>query len=142
MRDGERLSLEQIRAFLEGSEEVEFAARNQSEVDSISCQLRPGSSGAGRVACREWNHEPGDGIHGRLLEADMESSRRPIRVDAGQHAAHQDRARTQHGHERLRVDRGITAARSAAGSFVPREHLRELRDLAVKNVQRNRASRG
>jgi hypothetical protein len=32
MRDGERLSLEQIRAFLEGSEEVEFAARNQSEV--------------------------------------------------------------------------------------------------------------
>jgi transposase InsO family protein len=32
MRDGERLSLEQIRAFLEGSEEVEFAARNQGEV--------------------------------------------------------------------------------------------------------------
>ena len=32
MRDGERLSLGQIRAFLEGSEEVEFAARNQSEV--------------------------------------------------------------------------------------------------------------
>ena len=32
MRDGEPLSLEQIRAFLEGSEEVAFAARNQREV--------------------------------------------------------------------------------------------------------------
>jgi transposase InsO family protein len=32
MKDGERLSLEQIRAFLEGSEEVRFAARNQEEL--------------------------------------------------------------------------------------------------------------
>jgi transposase InsO family protein len=32
MKDGERLSLEQIRAFLEASEEVQFAARNQGEL--------------------------------------------------------------------------------------------------------------
>jgi hypothetical protein len=32
MQSGERLSLEQIRAFLEASEEVEFAGRNREEV--------------------------------------------------------------------------------------------------------------
>ena len=32
MKDGEGLNLEQIQAFLEGSEEVQFAARNQGEV--------------------------------------------------------------------------------------------------------------
>ncbi|HUQ94861.1 MAG TPA: hypothetical protein VM120_24495 [Bryobacteraceae bacterium] len=34
MKHGEGLSLEQIQAFLEGSEEVQFAARNQAEVYS------------------------------------------------------------------------------------------------------------
>ena len=32
MRNGEKLSLEQIRAFLEASAEVEFAAKNRQEV--------------------------------------------------------------------------------------------------------------
>ena len=32
MKEGERLSLERIRAFLEGSEDIQFAARNQGEL--------------------------------------------------------------------------------------------------------------
>ncbi len=41
MRNGERLSLEQIRAFLEASEEVEFEAENRQEVyDWMSRTLR------------------------------------------------------------------------------------------------------
>ena len=51
MKDGERLSLEQIQAFLEGSEEVHFAARNQGELYAWTEQIlrEQGYAGLGKV---------------------------------------------------------------------------------------------
>jgi hypothetical protein len=45
VRNGEHLSLEQVRAFLAASEEVEFAAANQEEVYEKVSGLGAGRTG-------------------------------------------------------------------------------------------------
>ena len=66
MRNGEKLSLEQIRAFLEGSAEVEFAANHRQEVyDWISRTL----------AAHDYGKQPRAGKQGAAPDVSDEDDR-------------------------------------------------------------------
>src|SRR5215204_7488879 len=58
-----------------------------------------------------------DGIDRRLLEAGLQPARRPLRVDRGQCAAYQSRARTQDRCQGCRVDLRPPAPRAAASEL-------------------------
>ena len=60
-------------------------------------------AGAGRLAERLPGHACGDGVHRRVLEADLESTRGPVRATARECASRQAGTRSQNGCERLRM---------------------------------------